>query len=101
MEGVSEEVDSFAFQDCKSDIFHEILYSNNKVRFVYINFSPVFVVGTKTSKPALFVWSKQNVASLLGICTFPINLKPFSSLWTGCFKKSLECAWQCQIWQEH
>jgi len=50
VEEVSEEVRSSAFQDCQSDIFHKILHSNNKVRFVYIYFSSVFVVGTKTSK---------------------------------------------------
>lgn len=50
MEEVSEEVDSFAFQDCQSDIFHKISHSNNKVRFVYMYFSSAFVVGTKTSK---------------------------------------------------
>lgn len=50
MEEVSDEVDSFTFQDCQSDTFHKILHSNNKVRFVYMYFSSVFVVGTKTSK---------------------------------------------------
>lgn len=53
MEEVFEEVDSFAFQDCESDIFPKILHSNNKVRFVYIDFSSVFVAGTKTSKTDL------------------------------------------------
>lgn len=52
MEEVSEEVGSFAFQDCESDIY-KILHSNNNVRFVYIYFSSVFVVGTKTSKASL------------------------------------------------
>lgn len=50
MEGVSEDVDRFAFYDCESDTFHKSLDSNNKVRFVYMYSSSVFVVGTKTSK---------------------------------------------------